>query len=166
MKNRHTSLTAFYMETVVLILTFVLVIAVLTNVFGLGRKETQSARQLTDAVRLAQNAAEAFSAAAGPAELGRLLDEGGNVTVASASSQYSLPDEDRIEAFIFAYYDRDLKPAAEDASTYRVVIFWRAEEPAKETLANAAIKVFAAGESDDPLYTLDTAVYLQEGGPI
>ena len=167
MKNRHEHVTAFYIETLALILSVVLVILVLTHVFGMGKLESAKAGELTDAVRLAQNAAEAFAAAAGPAELGRLLDEGGNVNVASASSQYPLPDGDRLPALIFASYDRDLKGCPEEQAVYRVVIKWEAETPKPDTLANGAISVYRAGESEgDPIYTLETAVYLQEGGAL
>ncbi|MBR3719768.1 MAG: hypothetical protein IKN20_07900, partial [Firmicutes bacterium] len=121
MKGKHEHITAFYIETILLIVSFVLVILVLTNVFGLGKRESSKAQDLTNAVRLAESAAEAFAAAEGPAELADILDEG-NVTLASTSSQSPVPPKDRLPALIFAYYDKDLNPVPEDQSVYRLVI--------------------------------------------
>ncbi|MBQ2218533.1 MAG: hypothetical protein II418_06290, partial [Firmicutes bacterium] len=82
MKSKHEHITAFYIETLLLIVSFLLVILMLTNVFGLGKRESSRAQDLTNAVRLAETGAEAFAAAEGPAELADILDEG-NVTLAS-----------------------------------------------------------------------------------
>ena len=62
-KNGH--ITAFYLETLLLIVVFIGIILILTQVFGLGRVQSVEAGRLTDAVILAQNAAEAVSAASG-----------------------------------------------------------------------------------------------------
>ena len=66
--------TSFYVETLILILVFVAVILALTQVFGLAKKQSEEARLLTSAVTLAQNAAEAFSAADSAESLRALLE--------------------------------------------------------------------------------------------
>lgn len=166
MKSKHEHITAFYIETLLLIVSFVLVILMLTNVFGLGKRESSRAQDLTNAVRLAETGAEAFAAAEGPAELAEILDEG-NVTLASTSSQYPVPPKDRLPALIFAYYDKDLQPVPEDQSVYRLVISWTPDDKTASgdsVLANGTVSVNRTG-SDEDLYSLDTAVYIQEVRP-
>ena len=166
MKSKHEHITAFYIETLLLIVSFVLVILMLTNVFGLGKRESSRAQDLTNAVRLAETGAEAFAAAEGPAELAEILDEG-NVTLASASSQYPVPPKDRLPALIFAYYDKDLQPVPEDQSVYRLVISWTADQKTASgdsVLANGTVSVKRTGSEED-IYSLDTAVYIQEVQP-
>ena len=166
MKGKHEHITAFYIETILLIVSFVLVILVLTNVFGLGKLETSKAEDLTNAVRLAESGAEAFAAAEGPAELAQLLDEG-NVTLASTSSQLSVPPKDRLPALIFAYYDVSLNPVPEEQSAYRLIISWTPDQKTlsgDSVLAEGNISVKRTG-SEETIYSLDTAVYIQEVQP-
>ena len=164
MKNKHEHITAFYIETILLIVCFIAVILLLTNVFGLGKLESTKAKDLTNSVRLAESAAEMFAAAEGPAELGRLLGSEETATVASVSSQYPLPDRDRMEALIFAYYDKDLQPVSEEQSFYTVLIAWKPQTNKDATLANAKISVSRTGSTEEPIYELETAVYIQEAG--
>ena len=166
MKGKHEHITAFYIETLLLIVSFVLVILMLTNVFGLGKRESSRAQDLTNAVRLAETGAEAFAAAEGPAELADILDEG-NVTLASTSSQYPVPPKDRLPAIIFAYYDNDLNPVAEENAAYRLIISWDADQSTASgdsVLAKGTISVRRPGSEED-IYSLDTAVYIQEVQP-
>ena len=55
-QKRH--ITGFYIETLLLILVFVSIILVITNIFGMARVSSARARHLTTAVALAQNTAE------------------------------------------------------------------------------------------------------------
>ena len=66
-------ITSFYMETLLLILVFVAVILILTQVFGAARVSGTAAADLTRAVRLAANAAEAVSASDRSEERARCL---------------------------------------------------------------------------------------------
>ena len=50
MKNKQQHITAFYMEMLVLVAVFMVVILVLTQVFALSRKQSTQAGVLTDAV--------------------------------------------------------------------------------------------------------------------
>ena len=69
--------TAFYLETLLMILVFVAVILVLTMVFGSARVQSTQADHLTQAVNLAQSAAEAVAASDSPQMVLALLDEDG-----------------------------------------------------------------------------------------
>ena len=70
-------ITAFYLETLLMILVFVAVILVLTMVFGSARVQSVQADRLTEAVNLAQSAAEAVAASDSPQMVYALLDEDG-----------------------------------------------------------------------------------------
>ncbi len=56
--KKGNPITAFYVETLLLILVFIGIILALTQVFGLSRNESVQAKLLTNAVTLAQNAAD------------------------------------------------------------------------------------------------------------
>ena len=62
--RKASQVTAFYVEVLILTVGMILIVLVLTQVFALGRMQSASAEELTDAVCLAQNAAEAVAAAA------------------------------------------------------------------------------------------------------
>ena len=168
MKGRSEHNTAFYIETILMIVSFVAVILVLTNVFGLGKLESAKARDLTNAVRLSESAAECFAAAEGPAELTDLLGGEPLVTLASTSSQYPVPKRDRLPAMIFACYDKDLAPVPEEDSYYWVSISWTPEKQAgsgDSALVQGVISVYRTGETErDPIYQLETKVYIGEEG--
>ncbi|MBQ3392334.1 MAG: hypothetical protein IJG52_02860 [Lachnospiraceae bacterium] len=136
MKNKsHT--TAFYLETLLMIIVFVSIIVMLTGILGIARVQSVQARELNDAVCLAENAAEAVSASESAEDLASLL--GGSVEDGEA----------------VAWYDRSRKPVSgtEENRFYQVRVSW---EPAGE-LVSSSIRVF--GEKE--LYSLDTAVYVR-----
>ena len=129
-------ITSFYMETLLLILVFVAIILILTQVFGAARVSGTAAADLTRAVRLAENAAEAVSASDSPDALAALLMPAGGAEVTSGT--------------VSARYDADLNPAAGGA--YQVSVTWA---PA-DGLVESRIAVTKDGRS---LYELETAVY-------
>ena len=146
MRSGHN--TAFYLETMLLIVVFILMILLLTGVFGLAQTQSSAAEHLTDAVTLAGNAAEKFAAADGAETLLQLLDENGN----------AFPREDT--AGMTAFYDRDLNPEAD--GIYRVELTWQPDPmPGPGTMFYARILVYA-GTAEEPVYTLQTAKYRQE----
>lgn len=53
-------ITAFYVECLLLIVVFIGILLALTQVFGLARNESVQAKLLTNAVTLAQEAADSF----------------------------------------------------------------------------------------------------------
>lgn len=144
-KNGH--ITAFYLETLLLIVVFIGIILILTQVFGLGRVQSVEAKRLTNSVTLAANAAEAFSAADGAEELLAFLNENGNAA--------ALPDT----LGVAARYDADMKP--DPAGELRVDVCCVVEEGG---LVQGHIQVFRQG-ADAPVYELETAALWKEVSP-
>ena len=140
-KNGHV--TAFYLETLVLILVFVSIILVLTHVFGLARAASGEARLLTNAVTIAGNAAEAFSAAESPEELCEMLNEAENAELVSEDGT----------SVLLVRYDRNMHPASGGDLLLKLSM-----EPEDLGLTRAAIRVYWK-DSAEPVYTLPTAVY-------
>lgn len=156
--NRERTMTAFYLETVLMVIIFVLVIAILSQVFGLSRSESRQAEQLTNAVCLAQNAAEAAAASDSEEGLLQLLQENGNAKLTEKDGQ----------SVLTAYYDADMQPmteeaAAADESALRLEATWVPKESATGSFVKSDIAVYA-GSGQDPVYTLDTGVYVREEG--
>ena len=98
--KKHSHITGFYLETLMLIVVFLVIILILTQVFGLAQMQSTKAKRLTGAVILAQNAAEAVSASRTPEDLLTLLNDGDNA--------FPMPDT----AGVTARYDSDLNPDA------------------------------------------------------
>lgn len=76
---------AFYLEALLLVAAFLAVVLVVTRSFGVAETQSRQAGQLTRAVGLAQNAAEAFAAADSPKSLQALLDEDGSAALDGAT---------------------------------------------------------------------------------
>lgn len=146
--KRNGRITAFYMESLLLILVFFVIILLLTRVFGLARQQTAAAGQLTDAVILAGNAAEAVSFSADPGELLALLNENGNAS--------ELPDASGVTAC----YDEGKNPDPQGA--YRVEVSWQPEKTPNGTMISSIIQV-RHGEAEEPVYRLETASFREEG---
>ena len=62
MKKRG-EITAFYIETLVMIVVMIAILLVLTQILGMAKRESVRAKRLTEAVTIAQSAAESLSAA-------------------------------------------------------------------------------------------------------
>ena len=144
-KSGH--ITGFYLETLILITVFISIILVLTQVFGLARVQSARARELTEAVALAGNAAEAVSASETENALLALLDENGNAR--------PMPDT----AGVTACYDADLNPAPQ--GDYRVDVTWLPEETETGTMIRSVIEV-RCGENSEPVYRLETESFRPE----
>ena len=142
MKKQH--ITGFYVETLLLIVVFIAILLVLTQIFGLSKLRSGEAERLTNAVTLAGNAAEVFAEAESPEELAALLNENGNAALMSDT------------AGVTARYGRDMAPDPEGSLT--VEIYWL-EEP--DGFVEARIRVLSEGVKE-PVYTLQTASYRQE----
>lgn len=145
-KRERGHITAFYMETLFLAVLFVLVILALIRLFALSVQMSNGAENLTNAVRLSENAAEAVAASHSPQSLLELLDENGNARLTE-------------DGGICAEYDQNRSPLP--GGPIRVEITW---EPDGEGCVDSAITVFCQGE-EEPIYTLRTAVYVEEAGP-
>lgn len=140
-KQQH--ITSFYLETLLLIAVFIAIILVLTHVFGLGRTQSSEAKLLTNAVSLAQNAAEAVSAADSPETVVAILDENGNVSL----------DGDTVQA----RYDTNMRPDANGSMC--VDVTW---EPDGKLVSSTITVTY--GDDVEPVYTLTTATYTEEAG--
>lgn len=139
--KRHQHIAAFYLETLLLIAVFIAIILVLTRVFGISRSQSGDAKLLTHAVCLAQNAAEAVSAAPDEEALRAILNENDNAAVT--------------EGGIRASYDRDMQPDAD--GELLVDVTWVPEGG----LVSSSVTVWLEGRAE-PVYTLDTASYKGE----
>lgn len=155
--NRERTMTAFYLETVLMVIIFVLVIMILSQVFGLSRKQSTEAELLTNAVCLAQNTAEAVAASGSEKALLELLDENGNAVLTKTDGAPSLT----------AYYDAGMHPVAEASAgeeSLRVEVTLNPSPGETGDLVASDIAVYE-GSGDKPVYTLQTGVYVkrQEG---
>lgn len=139
-------LSSFYLEALLLVVIFVAMILVLTGTFGAARAQSAAARQLTQAVTLAADAAEAVSASGTLEQAAALLDEGGNVRTADGQLE--------------AAYLADGSPCTDGRGALRLTVSW---EPSQEdaSLVTSRIAVYAA-EGEEPLYTLETARWRKE----
>ena len=144
-KNGH--ITGFYLETLILIVVFISIILVLTQVFGLAQIQSVRAKELTEAVVLAGNAAEAVSASETEDALLALLNENNNAM--------SMPDT----AGVTACYDSDMNPMPQ--GNYRVDVSWLPEETETGTMIHSVIEV-RCGENAEPVYRLETESFRQE----
>ncbi len=139
-------MTAFYIETLLMILVFVGIILSLTQVFGASRNESADAKTLTSAVCLAQNAAEAFAAAEKPEDLTVILDKDkkGHIQLESEGESKSLT----------ASYRMDMTPDPDGG--LKLHMTWQE----REGLLYAYIEIL---QDDQSIYTLDTAGAGKEG---
>ncbi len=147
--KRSNHITAFYLETILLIIVFMGIIMVLTNIFGGSKVISSSAKHLNNAVYLAENAAEAVAASKKPEDVMTLLD------AAEAADDSADNSGDRLRV----NYDEYMKPDAD--GPYHVDVTWEPQSGSSGTLVSSNISVYF-GRSDAPLYRLKTAVYVEE----
>lgn len=138
-------MTAFYLETLLLVAAFAVVILVLIQCFAASERSRRQARELNDAVYLARNAAEAAAESGDTAELLVLL--GGNAVAE--------------ESAMVLRYNEALEP--DDEGIYRLRIFWDMPMGAGSTVSYD-ITVENA-ETGDELFDLSTAVNPRRDGP-
>lgn len=145
-KKQH--ITAFYMEMLVLVAVFTVVMLILTRVFALSGRQSAEAGVLTKAVHLAENTAETVAAA--DSEEGFLALFGGN------SGADTL--EEKGHRIYEARYNDEMEPAAEGSFLVRVE--WLPEDGAEGELVKSRIRVYWNG-GEEPVYTLETGVFLR-----
>jgi hypothetical protein len=145
-KKQH--ITAFYMEMLVLITVFIVVILILTKVFALSRQQSAKARILTNAVCLAENTAETAAASPNEETFLMLFGREGNACMVEE-------DGHRIYQ---ARYDDKMAPAAE--GNFLVNVEWIPEDGTEGDFVTSRITVYWNG-SAEPIYTLETGMYLR-----
>lgn len=109
-------MTAFYLETLLLVVAFAAVILVLIQCFAASERSRRQARELNNAVYLARNAAEAAAEAGDTAELLELL--GGNAVAEDSA--------------MVLRYNETLEP--DDGGIYQVRISWEMPMDAGSTV--------------------------------
>ena len=149
--KKSGQLTAFYIEMLLMTVAVTVMVLLLTRFFALGRSESSQARDLTGAVSLAENAAEAFSASRSPEDLRAILDENGNALLVEGTA---LPT-------VRASYGSDRQ--ADPNGPLVLLVTWEEEEAEEGRLATAVITVSGEGGAAE-LYSLRTAVYIKEAG--
>lgn len=146
MKKRG-QITAFYIETLVMIVVMIGILLVLTQILGLSKRESVQARRLTEAVTIAQTAAEALAAEADLAEAAGIMglenvtvtEEGGNTL---CSGDYSWIRTERTKS------SRG-ETEKQRTTVYRVDI----SRSPEGDLTEDVIRVYAS-DREDPVYTL------------
>ena len=151
--KRKEHITSFYLETLLLIVVFVGIILVLTQVFGMARARSSQAKEKTSAVCLCQNAAEAFAAADSSQELVNLLNENNNVFLESA---------DDTKGLVNAFYNTDREP--NENGSLKIEISWKKDAVGKaaadKILRHAKIRAL---KKEKVIYELETSAYSEEG---
>lgn len=165
--KRKQHITAFYLETLLMIAVVISIILVLTKVFGGARVQSTRAKRLTDSVTLAQNTAEAVSLSHTPQELHDLLNEDSNAVFQE--------DAQSGQALVTAVYDAQMQPVPLSQEILESVgqeggapdlLLQRGElvvetswVPSQESgLVDAVITVFD-GNTGEAVYALETSVY-------
>ncbi len=122
--------TGFYMETLILVIVFTVVIVILTKIFAVSGELSRKAGILTSAVHLAENAAEAVAASDSAETLLGFLDENGNAGM----------KEEGGSAVLQAWYDEKMNPVPESEAGIRVEISWVRE--GDDSMVQSAIAVY------------------------
>ena len=146
--KQKSHLTSFYVETLLMILIFTGMIVLLSSVFSLARVRSVQARRLSNAVCLAQNAAEAVAASTSAQDVLEILEEENNG---------ELIRENGNPAVVFLY-DDDMH--ADTAGMCSVTVTW--EKTERDDFVVSNITVARNGESD-PVYELRTGVWIPGG---
>ena len=152
--KRKEHITSFYLETLLLIVVFVGIILVLTQVFGMARARSSQAKEKTSAVCLCQNAAEAFAAADSSQELVNLLNDNHNVFLESADDNQGL---------VNAFYNTDRKP--NENGSLKIEISWKKDTAEKSVTAGKVLRhaKIRALKKEKVIYELETSAYSEEG---
>ncbi len=140
--------TAFYIEALILVALFAVVILVLTKLFAWSGQKSRDAALLTSAVHLAENGAEAVMASGSLEEVRALLEENGNGEFTASDSG---------ESILRVQYDDDGNPVSE--GTIWMDIQWIPDDSVEEGLVKAIILVYGRGRTE-PVYTLETKVFI------
>lgn len=148
-KTTEGHITAFYIEALLLVITFVAIILVLSKVFSASLKRSQEAVTLTTAVALSQKAAEAFSYGKTPEKTAEVLNDGGNVVWDAASQK------------VIGTYAKEGTP--DPNGPLRLEMTFEEEQDDQDLLRICQISV--TDETGKLIYSLSEAVYLKEVAP-
>ena len=138
-------ITAFYLETLVMIAVFICTILILSHIFGIARSRSAEAKMLTSSVTLVQNTAEAMASAATPEGLMALVSEGDNAGFEDVGGGRAL----------VLRYDADMTPNPEGELS--ITVRWRGENG----LVYGDISASETATQRE-IYAVTTAVYTGE----
>lgn len=148
MKNKHAHITAFYLETLLMILVFVAIILMLTQVFGASRKLSAEAGYLSDAATISESVSAAVRASDDEEALIGILNgtagDSANGTPAVLLKGESVPT-------IEVRYDDDLVPAGD--GPYEVTVTWEKTAGTRGDYVDSEITVRRDGVEEPVLVT-------------
>ena len=153
MKNKHAHITAFYLETLLMILVFVAIILMLTQVFGASRKLSAEAGYLSDAATISESVSAAVRASDDEEALIEILNgsagDSANGTPAVLLKGASVPT-------IEVRYDDDLVPAGD--GPYEVTVTWEKTAGTRGDYVDSEITVRRDGV-EEPVLVTHTGTY-------
>lgn len=153
MKNKHAHITAFYLETLLMILVFVAIILMLTQVFGASRKLSMEAGYLSDAATISESVSAAVRAADDEKALLGILN---GTTGDSANGTPAVLLKGARVPTIEVRYDDDLAPAGDGA--YEVTVTWEETAGTRGDYVDSEITVRRDGV-EDPVLVTHTGTY-------
>ena len=181
MKNKHAHVTAFYLETLLMILVFVAVILMLTQVFGQSRKLSAEAGYLSDAATISESvsaavrasedeeqllstfvwAASGSDAAAGGADAATSESDAAAGGADAATSESGSAEAAHLldgadVPTVEVTFNEDLAPAAD--GPYTVTATWEKTEGARGDYVESEITVYRDG-IEEPVLTTKTGTY-------
>lgn len=139
---RKPTRMAFYLETLLLVGALIAVALVLVQCFGKAEQAREQAKELTDSVHLARNAAEAVAGLKSPEELEEML---------SGTSNSQL-----LDGVLVIFYNEGGEPDPEGSLSLR--IGWDKTPAPGAGLVTYTITVENIQESRE-IYRLETSVY-------
>lgn len=145
-KKQGSHITAFYVETLMLIGVFIVIILVLTETFALGRQESARAQALNDAVCISRNTAEAAASSDSKEAMQTLLDAAGEASSVSGDT-------------VTVHYNTHLEPDPD--GRYTVTATWEPRAAKGGSMVRTVINVEWSGLN---IYTLKTQNFRQEAG--
>lgn len=152
MKNKHAHVTAFYLETLLMILVFVAVILMLTQVFGQSRKLSAEAGYLSDAATISESVSAAVRASEDEEQLLAILTLAAGETKEAPARMVEGAAVPTVEVT----FNEDLAPAAD--GPYTVTATWEKTEGARGDYVESEITVYRDG-IEDPVLTTKTGTY-------
>ena len=146
--KQKSHLTSFYVETLLMVLIFTGMIVILSSVFSLARVQSVRSGRLTNAVCLAQNAAEAVAASTSAQDVLDILEEEDNGELTEENGRTA----------VVLLYDDDMH--ADRRGVCSVTVTW--EKTDRDDFVRSNITVSRQGEQD-PVYELQTGVWIPGG---
>lgn len=144
--QKPNAATALFIETLALLAVFTVVAIVLVKGFLFAGMLSREAASLSNAVHLAENAAEMVSASKSGEMLFSLLNENGNARISEQTGD---------SCVYRASYDANMNPAA--GGVFYAEVSWVLGQ---DGLVKSTVAIYRNNEAE-ALYSLDLAVYVK-----